>query len=91
MEEQVAVPSPCHLPRPGTEGWHVLGTVVGSSVRLSVQAGASAAGDLVCGDRVLGVAGVQSVGPGVWDCGEGSEQLGHLDAEDVGDGERPVN
>src|SRR6266480_3301845 len=55
-----------------------------------MQAGASATGDLVPGSRT-GVAGVQSVGPGVRHGGESGEQLGHLDAEDVGEGERAVD
>src|SRR5438876_1256244 len=55
-----------------------------------MQAGASATGDLVPGSRT-GVAGVQSVGPGVRHGGEGGEQFGHLDAEDVGEGERAVD
>jgi hypothetical protein len=41
--------------------------------------------------RRSGVAGVQSVGPGVRHCGEVGEQFGHLDAEDGDDGECQVD
>jgi hypothetical protein len=33
----------------------------------------------------------RSVGAGMRDRGEGAEQFGHLDAEDVGEDERPVD
>src|SRR6266702_6960520 len=33
----------------------------------------------------------RAVGAGIRDGGEGAEQLGHLDAEDVGEDERPVD
>src|SRR5271157_649421 len=76
--------------------WRGLPALVGVLVRLPVLPGVPPSWRRAFAERVrclvaAGRRGVLLVRAGVRDRGEVSEQFGHLDAEDAGDGERAVD
>jgi hypothetical protein len=67
--------------------WRDLPGLAGVLVQFPVSAGAWCADPMGAAGPGAAAGACSSVGPGVQDCGEGGEQLGHLDAEDDDVGE----